>query len=172
MTLTLRTDFATAADRALQLAEEVKRQADAAGAPAAVTGLGTRPRAAYDRLVDALNRLPRPIMVLGSLALVLSALLAPDWFQSRMEALSRMPEALWWIIGAVVSLHFGARYQDRSHDLQREVVAQAVVAPVLPAAPVALPAAEASPGADAALVAGTLEPGPNPALTAWRAAQA
>lgn len=167
MTLTLRTDFATAADRALRIAEEVKRQSDAAGLPPAVQGLAARPRAAYDRLLDAVNRLPRPIMVLGSLALVLSALLAPAWFSARMEALSNMPEALWWIIGAVVSLHFGARYQDRSHDLQREV-AQAV----LPAAPVALPAAEASPGADAALVTETLEPGPNPALTAWRAAKA
>lgn len=167
MTLTLRTNFATAAERALALAEEVKRQADAAGVPSAVTGLAPRPRAAYDRLLDAVNRLPRPIMVLGSLALVLSALLAPEWFAARMEALGEMPEALWWIIGAVVSLHFGARYQDRSHELQREV-AQAVAAPTA----VALQAAEASPGADAALVAETLEPGPNPALTAWRAARA
>ena len=100
-----------------------------------------------------MNRLPRPLMVLGSLALLISALLAPDWFAARMEALSDMPEALWWIIGAVLSLHFGARYQDRDQDFRREMAAH-------PAEP------EATPGA---MALETLPSAPNPALAAWRA---
>ncbi len=143
----------TAADRALDLAE-------ALGQPSAVYSLAPRPRAAYDRLLDAVNRLPRPLMVLGSLALLGSALVAPDWFQARMDALSDMPEALWWIIGAVLSLHFGGRYQERSLEARREAVP-----------PVALPEASASPGSDAGLVIGTLASGQNPALDDWRAAR-
>lgn len=166
MTLMLRTRWPSAAARALEIAEEVRARAEAAGLPPAVSGLAPRRRAAYDRLVDALNRLPRPLMVMGSLALLGSAIFAPAWFEGRMEALSDMPEALWWVIGAVLSLHFGARYQDRSQEFQREVAA-AVAGPADPAAP--LPEAEASPGSDAGLVVATLEAGPNPAIDEWRA---
>ncbi len=147
------TSWPTAADRALALAEALRAEAP-------TLSLAPRPRAAYDRLVDALNRLPRPLMVLGSLALVGSAMIAPDWFQARMDALSDMPEALWWIIGAVLSLHFGGRYQERSLEARREA-----------APPPALPETSASPGSDAALVIGTLTSGPNPALDDWRAAR-
>jgi Holin of 3TMs, for gene-transfer release len=146
------------AKQALDLAEELRARAEAV-LPPAIAGLSPRRRAAYDRLLDAVNRLPRPLMVLGSLVLVGSALVAPDWFAARMEALSDMPEALWWIIGAVLSLHFGARYQDRSQDFRRELA-------TTPVAPATL--ATASPGADADLVLSTLQSGPNPALEAWR----
>lgn len=166
MTLMLRTPQPSVAERALEIAEAVRAEAQAAGLPPVVTGLSARRRAAYDRLVDAANRLPRPLMVIGSLALLGSAILAPGWFESRMQALSDMPEALWWIIGAVLSLHFGARYQDRSQEFQREVAA--TVAQGAAPAPV-LPAAQASPGSDAALVMGTLAAGPNSAVEEWRA---
>ena len=165
MSLMFRPRWSSAAERALEIAEEVRRRADEAGPPSVVSGLSPRRRAAYDRLVDAMNRLPRPLMVMGSLALLGSALFAPGWFEGRMEALSDMPEALWWVIGAVLSLHFGARYQDRSQEFQREVAAT-VSRPADPA-PV-LPDAAASPGSDAALVLATLEAGPNPALEEWR----
>ena len=150
------------AEQALDLADELRARAGSAPPPV-IAGLSPRRRAAYDRLVDAVNRLPRPVMVLGSLALLGSALVAPDWFAARMDALSDMPEALWWIIGAVLSLHFGARYQDRSQDSLREMAT--TVAP-------AVTLATASPGTNANLVLPTLDPGPNPALEAWRAAKA
>ena len=148
------------AEQALDLADELRARAGSAPPPV-IAGLSPRRRAAYDRLVDAVNRLPRPLMVLGSLALLASALVAPDWFAARMDALSDMPEALWWIIGAVLSLHFGARYQAHSQEFRREMAT---------AAPVTL--ATASPGTDAGLVLDTLDPGPNPALEAWRDAKA
>ena len=149
-----------AAAQAIDLAEALRARAQAVPPPA-IVGLSPRRRAAYDRLLDAVNRLPRPMMVMGSLALVASALVAPEWFAARMGALSDMPEALWWIIGAVLSLHFGARYQDHAQAFQRELVTTTAPAP-------AVTLATASPGQDADLVLRTLEPGPNPALEAWR----
>ena len=149
------------AEQALDLADELRARAEAVPPPA-VSGLSARRRATYDRLVDAVNRLPRPLMVLGSLALVGSALVAPDWFAGRMDALSDMPEALWWIIGAVLSLHFGARYQDRSQDFRREMA-------TTPARPTHLAAA---PDHHGDLDVSALDLGPNAALEAWRNAKA
>lgn len=155
--------------RALDIAEQVARRAGQGEAPPAVGRLPPRPRAAYDRLVDALNRLPRPVMVLGTLALIGTALAAPTWFADRMNALAEMPEGLWWIIGAVVSLHFGARYQDHAQAFEREIVEAVVARPVPEEPPEAGTPAVAKPGADAEVVLGTLATGPNAALADWRA---
>lgn len=63
----------------------------------------------YNQMVDAVNRLPRPIMALGALLLVGYAMLDPAGFSNRMTALANMPEALWWLIGGVITFTFGAR---------------------------------------------------------------
>ncbi len=63
----------------------------------------------YDKLIDALNRLPRPTLALMTLALFLIAGLSPTWFEARMQALAAVPDAMWWIIGAVITFFFGAR---------------------------------------------------------------
>ena len=89
---------------------------------AGTLGLQGRPKAGFDRALDALNRLPRPFMAMGTLALIAAALIDPVWFSARMDALAQMPEALWWLIGAVVSLFFGARYQTQGQQFQREVI--------------------------------------------------
>ncbi len=69
-----------------------------------------RPRPGrFDRLVDALNRLPRPAFAFGTIALFLHAMLAPDAFARRMAGLALVPEPLWWLLGAVISFYFGAR---------------------------------------------------------------
>ncbi len=48
--------------------------------------------------MDALNRLPRPLMALGIIAMLAAAVIDPVWFSGRMEALAAMPEAAWWLI--------------------------------------------------------------------------
>ena len=63
----------------------------------------------YDKLIDALNRLPRPTLALMTLALFMVAGLNPSWFEARMQALSAVPELMWWISGAVITFFFGAR---------------------------------------------------------------
>ena len=63
----------------------------------------------YDKLIDALNRLPRPTLAIMTLAIFLIAGLNPAWFEARMQALATVPEPMWWIIGAVITFFFGAR---------------------------------------------------------------
>lgn len=63
----------------------------------------------FDRLVNGLNRLPRPVMALGTVGLFTHAMIDPNGFSIRMQGLDSVPEPLWWLLGAVVSFYFGAR---------------------------------------------------------------
>lgn len=114
-------------------------------------------RAGWRRLLALLNGLPRPLMALGTGALIGAAVLAPDWFAQWMETLAALPDAIWWLIGAVISLIFGARYQANEQAFARELIA---------AVP---PLAEAATGPDAALTLQAEAPAENAALSAWSA---
>lgn len=63
----------------------------------------------FDRFVNGLNRLPRPLLALGTLGLFVYAMADPVGFSQRMGGLSTVPQPLWWLLGAVVSFYFGAR---------------------------------------------------------------
>lgn len=63
----------------------------------------------FDSFVNGLNRMPRPMMTMGVLALFLYAMVEPAGFSLRMQGLSLVPEPLWWLLGAIVSFYFGAR---------------------------------------------------------------
>ncbi|PZQ46709.1 MAG: hypothetical protein DI556_19635 [Rhodovulum sulfidophilum] len=67
------------------------------------------PAGRFDRFMDGLNRLPRPLLVGGTLGLFAHAMVAPESFARRMESLALVPEPLWWLLGAIVSFYFGAR---------------------------------------------------------------
>ena len=64
---------------------------------------------AFDRFVNGLNRLPRPLLALGTLGLFAFAMVDPDSFARRMIGLNQVPEPLWWLLAAVVGFYFGAR---------------------------------------------------------------
>jgi hypothetical protein len=66
-------------------------------------------KAGYDHLIDALNRLPRPLLALGTLVVFLVAGINPAWFEAQMQALNAMPQPLWWLLGAVLTMFFGSR---------------------------------------------------------------
>ncbi len=71
---------------------------------------GSKPLSArYDQLIDAMNRLPRPALMILTVALFAYAALDPAGFAARMRALAAVPETLWWMQGAVVTFYFGAR---------------------------------------------------------------
>ncbi len=94
----------------------------------------------FDRFVDALNRLPRPALALGTIALFVAAMKEPVWFADRMVGVALIPEPLWWLMGAIVSFYFGARHQAKGQDFQRSVVqsvalTQAITTPDPAAAP-------------------------------------
>ncbi len=63
----------------------------------------------FDSIVNGLNRLPRPLLALGTMALFGYAMVEPTGFGLRMEGLQRVPEPLWWLLGAIVGFYFGAR---------------------------------------------------------------
>lgn len=80
-------------------------------------------RGVFDRLMDAVNRLPRPMMALGCLGLVMSAMIDPVWFAARMAGIALVPEPLWWLLGVIVSFYFGARHQAKGQEFQRSIAA-------------------------------------------------
>ena len=49
------------------------------------------------------------------------ALLAPATFERAMASLDRMPDELWWLLGAVLVGHFGAR---EAHHLRHRPAAE------------------------------------------------
>ncbi|MDZ4312697.1 MAG: holin family protein [Cypionkella sp.] len=63
----------------------------------------------FDRLVNGLNRLPRPLLAFGTIGLFVYAMIDPKDFALRMVGLNAVPEPLWWLLGAVVAFYFGAR---------------------------------------------------------------
>lgn len=63
----------------------------------------------FDRFVNGLNRLPRPMLALGTLGLFVYAMVDPVHFAQRMVGLNYVPEPLWWLLGAIVGFYFGAR---------------------------------------------------------------
>ena len=81
-----------------------------------------RPRKSFfDALIDGMNRIPRPAMALGTIALFVAAMLDPVWFAERMQGIALVPEPLWWLLGAVVSFYFGARHQAKTQEFNRSI---------------------------------------------------
>jgi len=83
----------------------------------------------FDRFIEGLNRLPRPMLALGTLGLFVSAMTDPVWFAQRMQGVALVLEPLWWLMGAIVSFYFGARHQAKTHDLQRSLAETLARAP-------------------------------------------
>lgn len=79
-------------------------------------------RGPFDRLIDGINRLPRPFLAIGTISLFVFAMARPEQFAERMVGIALVPEPLWWLMGAVVSFYFGARHQSKGQDFQRSVV--------------------------------------------------
>ncbi|MGJ5618705.1 holin family protein [Sulfitobacter sp. MF3-043] len=130
----------------------------------------------FDRFMDGVNRLPRPMLALGTLVLFVSAMINPLWFSERMQGIALVPEPLWWLLGVIVSFYFGARHQVKAQQFQREIVGtMAQVPQVLEniktiRALRADSAKAADTGSDTRLSIASIMPGANPALDAWRRA--
>lgn len=131
-------------------------------------------RGGFDRFIDGLNRIPRPAMALGTLGLFVAAMVDPLWFGERMTGLSLVPEPLWWLLGAIVSFYFGARYQTKGQEFQRSIATTIARTPQVAETITALRQLRADgPGMaetrpDAPLSLAALAPADNPALEDWR----
>ena len=145
--------FTPNATRAMELAHESGAAALAQHGAEFVQA----PQGWFDRMVNGLNRLPRPMLALGTLGLFVYAMVDPAGFGARMTGLALVPEPLWWLLGAIVAFYFGAR---ETYYLRGRVGGGGAPAGAGGgAAAVAPPAAVPMRGAEAA--------GDNPALAAW-----
>lgn len=104
---------------------EAEAMRDAARSAAALAQYATEfalpQRGWFDRFMDGLNRLPRPMLALGTLGLFVAAMTDPIWFAQRMQGVALVPEPLWWLMGAVVSFYFGARHQTKFQEFQKDL---------------------------------------------------
>ncbi|MBM1219250.1 holin family protein [Ponticoccus sp. SC2-23] len=134
------------------------------------------PRAGlFDRLINGLNRLPRPLMAFGTIGLMVSAMTNPVWFAERMVGIALVPEPLWWLMGAIVSFYFGARYQVQGQRFQRSIAETMARVPQvsadldmlagMPRAPGAPQVADT--GSDARETGTVTAPADNAALAEW-----
>lgn len=138
--------FTPSATRQIELSAEAQMAAlRQLGAEYADPGLGW-----FDRMVNGLNRLPRPMLAFGTLGLFVYAMVEPKSFGERMIGLNLVPEPLWWLLGAVVGFYFGAR---EAHYFRRSGTV--------------MPGLANSSGAE---IAGAGMAEANPALQAWREA--
>ncbi len=101
----------------------------------------------FDSAMNGFNRLPRPMLALGTIGLFVYAMTDPAGFAPRMQGLALVPDPLWWLLGAIVSFYFGARELHYARHRKPRVETR--------------PRTKAAPeeGAD------------NPALAAWRASR-
>lgn len=135
-------------------------------------------RGVFDRFIDGLNRVPRPALALGTLALFVTAMWDPIWFAARMQGIALVPEPLWWLLGAIVSFYFGARHQAKGQEFQRSIAATMArtvdVTRNLAALQALTAGAEVKAGAEGAVIEGAgVAAGPvapNPALEEWKRA--
>ncbi|PZQ99406.1 MAG: methionine synthase I [Cereibacter sphaeroides] len=97
--------FTANATRRMELSAEAQ-QAALAQSGAEFTAVGD---SWFDRMVNGLNRLPRPLLAFGIFGLFGYAMVDPSGFGLRMVGLNQVPEPLWWLLGAIVSFYFGAR---------------------------------------------------------------
>ncbi|WP_375228014.1 holin family protein [Roseobacter sp. S98] len=134
----------------------------------------TRRDGLFDRIMDGVNRLPRPALALGTLGLFIAAMADPAWFAARMQGIALVPEPLWWLLGVIVSFYFGARHQVKSQQFQRSIAQTVARAPQVIQNIAALRALTADTpgvadtGPDSRLGLAALQPEPNAALNEWK----
>ena len=130
----------------------------------------------FNTFMDGVNRLPRPLMALGTIALFVCAMSNPTWFAARMQGIALVPEPLWWILGAIISFYFGARHQVKGQEFQRQLTQNLSLLPMVTRNLKALNALEqgallpgkADAATDAALISQGAAEDTNVALNDWR----
>ncbi|MBO6790937.1 MAG: holin family protein [Dinoroseobacter sp.] len=163
----------------VETAEVFRENAEKAGVRSAATQqaalrsfaaeFARRRSSRFDRLIDGLNRLPRPALAFGTLGLFVSAMVDPVWFAARMQGIALVPEPLWWLMGAIVSFYFGARHQAKGQDFQRSIAASLAATPQVVENTKALRALQSGAGALEQPADPQVEiQAPNAALDEWR----
>lgn len=134
----------------------------------------TEKKTRFDSFVDAINRVPRPLMALSVIFLIGASMVDPAWFAARMMGLTLVPEPLWWLMGVVVSFYFGARHQLKTQQFQKSLAQTLSRAPMVVENIAALRGLNhdspgiADTGTDTLLGNAALEPEANGAVSMWK----
>jgi hypothetical protein len=131
----------------------------------------------FDRMMDGLNRLPRPLIVVATFSLFASSMFDPIWFAERMQGLALVPEPLWWLAGTIVTFYFGGRFQVKAQEFRAAAKQTAELVPqVLENISRIRTLRHTSPGVadtgtDAGLSVAVIAASENEAVREWREAQ-
>jgi hypothetical protein len=135
-------------------------------------------RGRFDRLMDGVNRLPRPMLVLGVFGILVWTSIDPIAAAQVFTSWAIIPTEFWYVVLAIVTFYFGGRYQTKVHQMQARL---ANVAAGVPAVLKTISELEkmrpdhpttpgvASPGTDAATELDAMTSEANPALADWEA---
>lgn len=137
----------------------------------------------FDRFVDALNRLPRPLLTLGAVVVLMLPVYDPILATEVFTAWAIIPAALWTLIAIIVTFFFGGRGQTQELNFNRDLAGAAVTLPQVLSQlrdirAMALPEISsqtpliADSGTDANTTLGAGDPDHNPALAEILARQA
>ena len=118
----------------------------------------------FDRLIDGINRLPRPTLALGTIGLFVFAMVDPLAFAARMQGLALVPDKMWWLLGAIVTFYFGARYQAKAIEAQKIVT----LSPKVVSNIRSIEKVSANAGNDAETTLSVTDPKENAAISEWR----
>lgn len=74
---------------------------------------GASYRTTFDSIIDGLNRLPRPVITFGVIALFWWAFASPEHFQISMQAMNQIPAPMWNALYMILGLYFTARTAEK-----------------------------------------------------------
>ena len=135
-------------------------------------------RGRFDRFMDGVNRLPRPMMVSGVFGLLIWTSVDPISAAQVFTSWAIIPTEFWYVVLAIVTFYFGGRNQAKANDMQERL---ANVASGVPAVLSALSQLEemrpqtadspgsADTGTDADAEVHATADDENPALNEWKA---
>lgn len=132
----------------------------------------------FDRFVDALNRLPRPMMVMGVFGLLVYTPIDPVHMAEVFASWALIPNGMWAIIATVVAFYFGGRQQLYEQNFQAQLAETAQRVPQVVENIEQIRELRhdspgvAGPGPEAQLALAALEDADNPALDAWKEVRA
>lgn len=134
-------------------------------------------RGYFDRFMDGLNRLPRPMLVMGVFGILVWTAFDPIASAEMFTSWSIIPSEFWYVVLAIVTFYFGGRHQAKVHEVQERLAGVAAGVPVMldtlsdlealrPESP-----SVADTGTDATGEIDAVVPEENAALTAWEGGQ-
>ena len=82
----------------------------------------------FDRFVNNLNRLPRPVLVIITIAYFLTSFISPEKFKAINEGLATVPESMWYVLLTIIGFYFGARHLEKRlvSNVKKELIQIAV----------------------------------------------